>query len=316
MDQWIPFWPKNAGLSATLVDAINIGEFALVGLILILVFGTMAVFCIKYRNGSPVARAAFSAKSWRIEITWVAGTLIGFFVLFGFGANAYLVLYQPPQRTELELFIVGKQWMWKVQHPGGQREINAMHIPVDRSIRLVLASEDVVHSFYLPEFRIKHDVVPGQFQAFWLHATRTGTFRLQCSEFCGTGHAQMLGTVTVMPPADYARWLSDQGVTTALNQRGETLFREHGCDGCHADASTAHAPTLRGLYGSNVQLSDGSQVHADERYIHDSILLPQSQIVAGYAPVMPSFAGQIGKEDLIALIAYIQSPPAAPEPTP
>jgi cytochrome c oxidase subunit 2 len=249
-----------------------------------------------------------------MEIGWTSATLAGFFVLFGFGANAFLFLYRPPAHADLELYVVGKQWMWKVQHPGGQREIDSIHVPLNRTVRIVLASQDVIHSLYLPQFRLKHDAVPGQFQTFWFRPTRLGTYQLECSEFCGTQHAHMIGSVTVMTEPDYARWLRDQGVTDSLSQRGAGLFRSHGCSGCHGPASTIHAPSMAGLYGSIVHLSDGRAIRADERYIRDCILLPQNERVAGFPPAMPSFAGQLSEEDLIAILAYIKSLSAEPNP--
>ncbi len=312
MQQWLPFWPRNAALSASIVDTINIAEFALIGLILAFVFGMMAVFCIRYRHTSPTPRSAVGDRSWRFEIGWTSATVAAFFVLFVFGANAYIFLYGPPPHPDLELFIVGKQWMWKVQHPGGQREIDAIHVPVARTVRVVLASEDVIHSFFIPAFRLKHDVVPGQFETFWFKATHTGRYRLECSEFCGTDHAHMIGAVTVMTPAGYARWLNDQGVSESLAAQGAALVRQYGCTGCHSSRSTVHAPSLDGLYGSIVHLQDGRAMRADDRYIRDCLLIPQSQRVAGYPPVMPSFEGQLSEEDLIRILAYIQSLSAGP----
>lgn len=314
MQEWVPFWPRNAALSASIIDAIDIGEFALMLLILVFVFGMMLVFCVRYREGSSVSREPSTPKSWRFEIGWATGTLAAFFVLFVLGANAYLFLYEAPAHTDLELYVVGKQWMWKVQHPGGQREIDAVHVPVGRTVRVVLASQDVVHSFYIPAFRLKHDVVPGQFETFWFRATRIGSYRLECSEFCGTQHAHMIGAVTVMTPAGYARWLADQGVSESLAQQGARLFERYGCSGCHAAASTVHAPTLAGLYGSIVHLANGAAVRADERYIRDCILIPETQRVAGYPPVMPSFAGQLSEEEIINLLAYVQSLSQGPSP--
>jgi cytochrome c oxidase subunit 2 len=309
----LPFWPRSAAVSAHLIDSINIAEFALIGLILVSVFGMMLVFCVRYRDGSSVQRAhPDEKKSWRFEIGWTSATLAAFFVLFVIGANAYLYLYEPPSRPDLELYVLGKQWMWEIQHPGGQREIDAMHVPIDRTVRVVLASADVIHSFFIPAFRLKHDVVPGQFETFWFEATRLGNYSLECSEYCGTEHAHMTGTVTVMTPAAYARWLEKQGVSESLAEQGKTLVRRYGCTGCHSNASTVHAPSFAGLYGSIVQLADGRTVRADERYIRDCILIPQTQRVAGYPPVMPSFAGQLSEEDLIRLLAYLQS--LAPEP--
>jgi cytochrome c oxidase subunit II len=312
MEEWVPFWPKNAALSASVVDTINIGEFALIAVILAFVFGMMITFCVRYRRGSPVPRHPISHKSWKFEIGWTSATLAAFFVLFGFGANAYVFLYAPPAHADLELYVVAKQWMWKIQHPEGQREIDAVHIPVGRTVHVILTSEDVIHSFFIPAFRLKHDVVPGQFEVFWLKATAAGTYQLECSEFCGTQHAHMIGTVTAMAPSDYARWLRDQGVAPSMARQGELLFRKYGCSGCHGANSTVHAPSLAGLYGSIVHLQDGRAVRADERYIRDCILIPLTQVVAGYPPVMPSFAGQIGEEDMTRLIAYVKSLSAEP----
>ncbi len=307
MQQWVPFWPEDAALSAGIVDRIVIGEFALIGLVMALVATLMLVYCVRYRHDSRVDRSALSGKSWRIEIGWTSATLAGFFVLFVFGANAYLFLYKTPAHADLELYVVGKQWMWKVQHPGGQREIDAMHVPVGRTVRVILASQDVIHSFYIPAFRLKHDVVPGQFESFWFRPTQVGSYRLECSEFCGTDHAHMIGTVTVMRPVDYARWLTGQGVSQSLAQQGRALFQRYGCSGCHDAQSSVHAPLLAGLYGSIVHLGNGSATRADERYIRDCILLPARERVAGYPPVMPSFSGQLSEEDLVRLIEYIKS---------
>jgi cytochrome c oxidase subunit II len=314
VNQWLPFWPTNAAESATVVDTIVFGELGLTVLILCFVFGMVILFCARYRADSRATRVAVGSKSWRIEIGWTSITLAGFFVLFAFGAHAYLFLYRPPARADLELYVIGKQWMWKIQHPGGQREIDAMHVPIHRTVRVILASHDVIHSLFLPEFRVKHDAVPGQFETFWFRPTRLGTYQLECSEFCGTEHAHMIGSVTVMTESDYARWLQDQGVSDSLSQRGAALFRAKGCSSCHSAASTIHAPSLDGLYGSIVHLSDGRAVRADERYIRDCMLLPENERVAGYPPAMPSFAGQLSEEDLIALLAYIKSLPAEGSP--
>lgn len=314
MQQWVPFWPRNGAVSASIIDTINIGEFALIALILVFVFGMMITFCVRYRQGSPRPRQPLGERSWRFEIGWTSATMAAFFVLFVLGANAYLFLYEAPRHQDLELYVVGKQWMWKIQHPGGQREIDAMHVPIGRTVRVVLASEDVIHSFFIPAFRLKHDVVPGQFETFWFRATHTGSYQLECSEFCGTEHAHMRGTVTVLSAAAYARWLTDQGVSESLAQQGFALFRKYGCSGCHGTESTVHAPSLAGLYGSIAHLADGRAMRADERYIRDCILIPQMQRVAGYPPVMPSFQGQLSEEDLINLLAYIQSLSEGPRP--
>jgi cytochrome c oxidase subunit 2 len=266
----------------------------------------MLTFCVRYRAGSTVSRADRVQKTWHWEIGWTTATFVMFLVLFVWGASVYIWLFKSPP-GDIEIYVVAKQWMWKLQHPGGQREIDALHIPVDKTIRLVMASQDVIHSFFVPAFRIKHDVVPGTYETIWFKATKTGTYTFECAQYCGTQHATMKGEVVVMTPPEYARWLTEQGVNQSLAQQGEALFRQHGCSGCHGANSTVHAPDLVGLYGSLVHLQDGSTVRADERYIRDSILMPKSQIVVGYPPIMPDFSGQLSEEELFKLVAYIQS---------
>jgi cytochrome c oxidase subunit 2 len=306
MNAWVPFWPHTAAVSGEVVNNLYIAELGVCGLILLLVVALMLSFCVRYRRGSSASRADPVQKTWHWEIGWTTGSLVAFLVLFVWGAAIYIWLYRSPP-GDIEIYVVGKQWMWKIEHPGGQREIDALHVPVGKTIRLVLASQDVIHSFYIPAFRIKHDVVPGTYETVWFEATKTGEFQIECSEFCGTQHAHMKGEVVVMEPTAYARWLTDQGVNQSLAQQGEALFRKYGCSGCHDAHSTVHAPSLAGLFGKLVHLQDGSTVRADERYIRDSILLPKTQVVAGYAPIMPSFSGQIGEDELIKLVAYIQS---------
>ena len=306
MYQWVPFWPETAAVNGVVVNNLYIAELGLCGLILATVVGMMLTYCLRYRRGATTERRGWLHKTWYIEIGWTSATFIAFLVLFVWGVSIFFWLYKTPP-GDVELYVVGKQWMWKVEHPGGQREIDALHVPVDKTIRLVLASEDVIHSFFVPAFRIKRDAVPGTTETVWFKANETGTYRLECSEFCGTEHSHMQGQIVVMSAVDYAKWLAQQGVRESLAQQGEALFREHGCSGCHGANSTVHAPTLVGLYGSLVHLQDGSVRRADEQYIRDCILEPRTFTVAGYPPVMPSFAGQLGEGDLLKLIAYIQS---------
>jgi cytochrome c oxidase subunit II len=305
--RWVPFWPRTSALSGETVNTLFIAELILCAAILVLVYGLIWVFCIRYRRGNPVSRSGPEAKSWYVEIAWTAGTLFAFLLLFAWGAEIYVWLYKPPPAADLELYVVGKQWMWQVEHPGGQREIDELHVPVGKNVRLVLASQDVIHSFFIPEFRLKHDVVPGTLEVMWFRPTEIGNFTLLCAEFCGTEHAHMGGQVVVMEQAAYAGWLANQGANPSLARQGEALFRQYGCSGCHGANSTVHAPPLTGLYGRLVHLSDGSAVRADERYIRDAILLPNKEIVAGYPPVMPSYSGQLGEDEIMKLIAYIQS---------
>ena len=306
MYQWIPFWPRTAALNAVVVNNLYIAELGICGAILAMVVGMMVTFCIRYRHGSTASRAGRVEKTWHWEIGWTTATLVGFLVLFVWGASIYIWLYKSPP-GDIEIYVVGKQWMWKMQHPGGQREIDALHVPVDKTIRLVLASQDVIHSFFIPAFRIKHDVVPGTYETLWFKATKPGTYKIECTQYCGVQHATMKGEVVVMSPADYEEWLTEEGGHRSLALEGEALFRQHGCSGCHGINSTVHAPTSTASTAAWCILQDGSVRRADERYIRDCILTPRTFTVAGYPPVMPDFTGQISEDDLMKLVAYIQS---------
>jgi cytochrome c oxidase subunit II len=304
---WVPWWPHTAAENAVVVNNLYIAELGLCGLIMVFVVGMMATFCLRYRQGSTASRADLTKKTWHWEIGWTTATFIAFLVLFVWGASIYIWLFKTPP-GDIEVYVVAKQWMWKFQHPDGQREIDTLHVPVDKTVRLVMASQDVIHSFFVPAFRIKHDVVPGTYESIWFKATEIGTYQIECTQYCGVQHATMKGYVVVMSPADYADWLTARGVHQSLAQQGAALFRQYGCSGCHGPNSTVHAPSLVGIYGSLVHLQDGSTVRADERYLHDKILMPNAQIPAGYAAhVMPSFAGQISEENLIKIVAYLQS---------
>jgi cytochrome c oxidase subunit 2 len=306
MNHWIPFWPDTASSSGHAVNSLFVAELALSVAIMLTVVTMMLYFASRYRKGSDASRADRVQKTWHFEIGWTAATLGMFLVLFVYGAQIYVWLFKAPRGDE-EVYVVGKQWMWKVEHPGGQREIDAMHVPVGKVIRVVIASEDVIHSFYIPAFRLKHDVVPGTYETIWFKADKTGTFRLECTQYCGLQHATMQGKVVVMSQPDYAQWLTTQGVHESMAEEGEKLFRAHGCSGCHGDNSTVHAPSLAGLYGTFVHLQDGSVRYADEAYLRDCILNPRSFTVAGYPPIMPDFSGQLSESDLIRIVAYIQS---------
>lgn len=306
MYRWIPFWPDTAAVNAEVVNNLYIAELIVSGLIVATVVAMLLAFGVRYRRGSAASRANLVQKTWHLEVGWTTATLGAFLILFVWGASIYIWLFQAPQGDE-EVYVVGKRWMWKVEHPGGQREINALHVPIDKTIRVVMGSEDVIHSFFVPAFRIKHDVVPGTLQTIWFKANKTGVFRLVCTQFCGLQHATMQGEVDVMSAPDYARWLTEQGVHESLADQGRDVFRAHGCSGCHDENSTVHAPSLAGLYGTYVHLQDGSVRLADEAYIRDCILNPRSFTVAGFPPVMPDFSGQLGEDEVLKLIAYIKS---------
>lgn len=287
------------------VDAMFDAMLALSALVVLGIFVAMLWFAVKYRHGTSANRQGDSHRDMGVELTWTAIPLLLFVGIFAWSIKLWIDLRTPPADAST-VFVVGKQWMWKVQHPDGRREINTLHVPVGQPTRLVMISEDVIHSFYVPAFRIKQDVLPGRYTDQWFTATKPGTYDLYCAEFCGTDHARMGGSVVVMNLADYQRWLGGES-HDGLAARGAALFRQLGCSGCHDPASGVHAPNLDGLYGSTVPLADGTQVRADDRYIHDSIVLPLSQVAAGYPPVMPSYQGRIGEEDILALTAYIKS---------
>lgn len=284
---------------------------ALLGVSLV-VLGTLAilaiVFIFKYRRGKKVERQATSPGIQGSEIIWTIIPIFIFLGLFVWGARLYFsMLTVPKDQDLLEIQVTGKQWMWKLQHPDGQREINALHIPLGQPVKLLLSTQDVIHSFYIPEFRIKMDAVPGRYTELWFTPTKLGEYKLMCTEFCGTEHSYMGGRVVVMRPEEYETWLRTASGGMTLAKEGEQLFRAHGCSGCHAPASTVHAPPLDGIFGRVVALADGSTVVADRAYIRDSILLPEKQIAAGYPPIMPSFKGLLSEEDILKLVAYIES---------
>jgi cytochrome c oxidase subunit 2 len=228
-------------------------------------------------------------------------------VMFAWGTKLYFANYTPPPNS-LDIYVTGKQWMWKVQYPDGQREINELHVPTGRPVKLILASEDVIHSFYLPAFRLKHDVVPGSSQTFWFQATEPGRYHIFCAEYCGTTHSRMIGWVTVMDPASYANWLGGGTRGGSMAELGEKLFTQYGCVTCHVMDNHGRCPSLQNVFGHPVELEDGRTVLADEAYVRESILNPNAKIVKGYKrDIMPVFQGQISEEGLLQLIVYVKS---------
>lgn len=308
------FWLPEASSNAPEIDHLIIALLLISGAVLALVYGLMLLYLFKYRAGSGIDRGAIAKKTWRMETAWTVATLLAFFGLFIWGADLYVRLFQPPADA-MKIYVIAKQWMWKVEHPGGQREIDAVHLPVGRPVQLVMTSEDVIHDFSVPAFRIKYDVLPDRYETLWFQADRPGTYHLFCTQLCGVGHSDMVGDIVVMQAAQYQKWLEENDAGQTLAAAGRTLFMRYGCSGCHGgngvggsqSASTVRAPALAGLYGAPVTLADGRVVTADDRYIRDCILLPGTQRVASYPPLMPSFQGQMGEEDLIAIIAYIKS---------
>jgi cytochrome c oxidase subunit 2 len=301
----VPLFPEQASTHAERVDALFFFMLAVTGAVAVLVIVLILYFAVRYRRrteGQPTPRILGSR--W-LETVWSVVPFFLFLIMFAWGAEVYFALTQPPADA-LEVYVVGKQWMWKVQHPEGQREINELHVPVSKPIKLTLTSEDVIHDFAVPAFRTKIDVLPGRYVHTWFQATKSGRFRLYCNQYCGTNHAGMTGYIVVMEPAEYGAWLNSQA-EGSLALEGRKLFLKLQCVGCHSADSRARAPVLEDLFGRTVHLRDGRTVTADEGYIRESILKPQAKVVAGWEPIMPTFQGQVDEEDLIKLIAYIKS---------
>jgi len=300
-------FPPRASTAAGQVDALYTFEMAINILMTALIFLCVFFFAIKYRRRSPDERPRPIHGSIPLEIAWSVIPFGIMLVMFVWGTRLYYDLYTPP-RDALDIYVTGKQWMWKVQYPGGQREINELHVPAGRAVKVTLASEDVIHSFFVPAFRVKHDVVPGQYETVWFQATQPGRYHLFCAEYCGTNHSQMGGWVTVMDPVDYEAWLSGAPRGGSLIEQGEKLFQQYGCVSCHVLDASGRCPTLRNVYGHPVVLEDGRTVTADEAYIRESILNPNAKIVKGYRrDIMPVFQGQISEDGLLQLIAYVKS---------
>lgn len=296
----------DASTIAPRVDVLFWYMIGLCGFVAVGIFATMIYFGIKYRAGSRADRTGKHRQSVGIEAAWTLVPFGMFIAVFIWSLFVFARLQSPPAAAQT-VYVVAKQWMWKIQHPGGQREIDMLHVPLGEPIRLVMISQDVIHSFSVPAFRVKQDVLPGTYTSLWFTATRSGRYSLFCNQYCGLDHSRMIGTVVVMPPAAYARWLAKNAAPESVAARGAALFRSAGCSGCHGANASVHAPDLDGLYGRAVHLADGSTVIADDRYIHDSILLPDKQVAAGFAPIMPSFEGQLSEQDVLALVAYIKS---------
>ena len=306
-----PLHPPADSSLATRVDHLFYAWLALAGIVTVAVFFLIVYFSVKYRHGSRAnrdmpSRGTLRHESHRIEIAWIATPLI-LFLGMGFWAAGIYYVHAAPPSDATEVYAVGKQWMWKLEHTGGQREIDELHVPAGRPIKLVMTSQDVIHSFFMPVFRIKQDVLPGRYTILWFTADKPGDYHVFCAQYCGTDHARMIGHVVVMQPAAFERWLTSGNASQSMAAEGAARFRQYGCSGCHGASASVHAPKLEGLFGRRVQLSDGSSVVADERYIHDSVMLPRKDVVAGYEPIMPSFQGEITEEDLLEIVEYIKS---------
>lgn len=297
--------PASASDVASRFDSLALGIVLLTGVVGLAVLVLIVVFSVRYRAGSRADRSHPRARGRKLEIVWTVTPLLLFFGIYAWAAIDYARLYKAPPDA-MPVFVVAKQWMWKAQHLSGRREVGELHLPLGRPVRMVMTSQDVIHSFFVPAFRIKQDLVPGRYTSISFTPTQAGEYDLFCAEYCGTDHAMMRNRVVVMPPTQFAEWLRAGPTQPGLAARGFELFRRYGCSGCHTAGSRVHAPDLNGLLGRRVHLQDGRELTADEGYIRDSILLPRKDIVAGYEPIMPSFAGQVSEEDVLAIIEYIR----------
>jgi cytochrome c oxidase subunit 2 len=310
-----PLFPERASTLAGEVDALY---FYLVGVTIVFSIGialAIVILAVRFRRRSETERPGEIHGSLALELTWSLVPLALVTVMFVWGARVFFHMNRPPDDA-MTVSVVGKRWMWKVQHPTGHREINELHVPVGRPVKLLITSEDTIHSFFVPAFRVKKDAVPGRYQVAWFQATRTGTYHLFCAEYCGTEHSKMTGRVVVLEPDEYQTWLAGGPAPESPVAAGEKLFLELNCQTCHRADSAGRGPLLVGLVGKEVRLQNGETVRADEPYLRESILSPAAKIVAGYQPVMPTYQGQVTEEALLQLIAYIRSLPAPAEPAP
>ena len=307
MQSWIPLVPDSASTFSWKVDALY---FYLSGITLfftLLISGVLIFFVIRYRRRTPYEIPRPVAGSHKLETIWTVIPFLIAMTMFGWGARVYFDQYKPPTNA-IEVYVVGKQWMWKLQHATGQREINELHVPVGRKVKLIMTSEDVIHDFFVPAFRTKADVVPGRYTTMWFEPTTPGTYHLFCAEYCGMNHSGMTGSIIVMEPREFDNWLSGNIGATTPAAAGQQLFQTLGCASCHgANGEGGRGPTLAGAFGKMTPLQSGETVRVDEGYIRESILNPQAKIVAGFGPIMPTFQGQVSEDQVVQLVAFIKS---------
>ncbi|MBI4166270.1 MAG: cytochrome c oxidase subunit II [Acidobacteria bacterium] len=298
-----PLRPEQASTIAQGIDQLYFFLTAITLFFTFVIFTAIFYFAIRYRRKAKGEIPGQIEGSLPLEIFWSAVPLVLVVVIFVWSSSLFISNSRPPEAAT-EIFVIGKQWMWQLQHPDGAREINELHVPVGKPIKLTMTSEDVIHDFFIPAFRVKKDVVPGRYTSLWFEATKTGRFHLFCGQYCGVNHALMIGSVVVMEPEEYERWLSGSRKAETMAASGAQLYERFACITCHG---AGKAPPFNDFYMSQVKLSDGSTVVANEEYIRESILYPSAKIHAGYDPIMPTFKGQISEEQLLQLIAFIKS---------
>ncbi|MFL6308164.1 MAG: cytochrome c oxidase subunit II [Candidatus Sulfotelmatobacter sp.] len=307
----LQLFPPAASAQAGPIDSLYWFEVIVSAIMTVGIFLAVIYLAWKYRRRANV-RATQIEGSTFLELSWSIFPFLVMLIMFWWGAKLFFAAQNPP-KDAMEVFVTGKQWMWKVQYPDGSREIDALHVPVGQPVKLTLASEDVIHSFSIPAFRVRHDVVPGHYDSLWFTPTKPGRYRLYCTEYCGNQHASMVGWVDVLNDREYASWAGG-GSHGSLAQQGQQLFEQNGCSTCHLLDSQGRCPILRGVYNKPVQLDDGRTVIADDSYIRESILDPNAKVVSGFQPnIMPNFKGQLNEEQVIQLIAFVKSlSPATP----
>jgi cytochrome c oxidase subunit 2 len=307
------FLPEAASTLADQTDALLLFWLGVSLFFAVLIAGLIVVFMVRYRRRPGGDHAPDAHGSLMLEATWTAIPFVIAMILFFWGASLYAKIRLVPADA-MQIDVVGKQWMWKLQHMEGRREIDELHVPVGRPVKLVMTSEDVIHSFYVPAFRVKQDVVPGRYSSIWFEATKPGTYHLFCAEYCGTLHSGMIGRVVVMEPAAFEGWLAGETPGSGnlpVAAAGEALFRAQGCGTCHRPDGSGQGPPLAGVFGKTVALDTGGTVVADETYLRESIMNPTAKVVAGYKPLMPTYQGLLSEEDVMRLVAYVKT--LAPE---
>src|ERR1017187_8321452 len=301
-----PLLPEQASTFAPEVDHLMYFLLIVAVFFTVVIFGAIFYFAVRYRRRSEQELPHVIHGSTTLEVLWSVIPFGLTMVMFTWGASIFYRESRPPENA-LSIYVVGKQWMWKLQHMEGQREINELHIPLGRPVKLTMTSEDVIHSFFVPAFRTKQDVVPGRYSSIWFKPTKAGKYHLFCAEYCGTNHSGMIGWIYVMEPKDYQNWLSGGAAEGSMAENGKKLFEQLACNNCHKDDNSGRGPTLIGLFGKQVQLAGGSVVKADEGYFRESILQPQAKVVSGFEPVMPTFQGLVTEEQLVQLVEYVKS---------
>jgi len=298
-------FPAEASTIAPYMDALYFFLLLITVVGMTLVGALVLGFSLRYRRErNPVATQV--EGSTLLEATWTIIPLALFLVCFVWGALLYFRIYNPPANS-MNIYIVGKQWMWKAEHPGGQHEINSLHVPTGRPVQLTMISQDVFHSYSIPEFRVKREVIPGRYTTVWFNATDPGTYHLFCTQYCGTAHSAMIGDVVAMTPEDYEKWAQQSTSGMSLAQNGERLFASMGCNACHNGTAAARGPNLAGVFGSKLTLTSGSEVLVNEAYLRDAILNPSQHVTQGFAPIMPTYQGQISEDGLIDIVEYLKT---------